>query len=72
VVSGAKTPAIRGLADLKDAPVGVQAATTDYDAAAVMQKRGEIGIIKVYPFDRIEDAMTDLEAGRITAVIASP
>lgn len=33
-----------------------------------MQRRGEIGSIKVYPFDRIADAMTDLEAGRITAV----
>ena len=48
VVSGAKTPTIRGLADLKDASVGVQAATTDYDAAVAMQKRGEIGIVKVY------------------------
>jgi ABC-type amino acid transport substrate-binding protein len=34
-----------------------------------MQKRGEIGIVKVYPFDRIEEAMTDLEAWRITAVM---
>ena len=25
--------------------------------------------IKVYPFDRIEEAMTDLDAGRITAVM---
>jgi ABC-type amino acid transport substrate-binding protein len=42
VVRGAKTPAIRGLADLKDASVGVQAATTDYDAAVAMQKRESI------------------------------
>lgn len=69
VVNGAKTPAIRSLADLRDASVGVQAATTDYDAAVVMQKRGEIGSIKIYPFDRIELAMRDLEAGRITAVM---
>jgi ABC-type amino acid transport substrate-binding protein len=68
-VNGAKTPAIRSLADLKEASVGVQAATTDYDAAVAMQKRGEIGSVKVYPFDRIEEAMTDLEAGRITAVM---
>jgi ABC-type amino acid transport substrate-binding protein len=33
------------------------------------QKRGQIGGIKVYPFDRIEEAMTDLAAGRITAVM---
>jgi ABC-type amino acid transport substrate-binding protein len=62
-------PQIRGLADLKDAEVGVQAATTDYDVAVAMQRRGEIGKVKVYPFDRIADAITDLAAGRITAVM---
>ena len=31
--------------------------------APVMQKRGQIGSIKVYPFDRIEEAITDLSAG---------
>jgi ABC-type amino acid transport substrate-binding protein len=40
VVNGAKTPTIRSLADLKDASVGVQGATTDYDAAVAMQNRG--------------------------------
>jgi len=69
VVNHAKTPAIHSLADMKGAVVGVQAATTDYDAALLMQKRGEIGGIKVYPFDRIKDAMTDLDTGRITAVM---
>jgi ABC-type amino acid transport substrate-binding protein len=69
VVNKAKTPTIHSLADLKGALVGVQAATTDYDVALVMQKRGEIGSIKVYPFDRINEAMTDLDAGRITAVM---
>jgi ABC-type amino acid transport substrate-binding protein len=69
VINSAKTPQIRSLADLKDAEVGVQAATTDYDVAVAMQRRGEIGKVKVYPFDRIADAMTDLDAGRITAVM---
>jgi ABC-type amino acid transport substrate-binding protein len=69
VVNRAVSPGIRGMADLKSASVGVQAATTDYDAAITMQKRGEIGSVKVYPFDRIEEAMTDLEAGKITAVM---
>src|ERR1700674_4950843 len=36
VVNHAKTPAIHSLADMKGAIVGVQAATTDYDAALVM------------------------------------
>ena len=69
VVNHTKTPAIQSLADMKGALVGVQAATTDYDVALVMQRRGEIGNIKVYPFDRIKEAMTDLDAGRITAVM---
>jgi ABC-type amino acid transport substrate-binding protein len=54
---------------MKEATVGVQAATTDYDAAMRMQKRGEIGNVKVYAFDQIANAMTDLSAGHITAVM---
>jgi len=69
VVNGAKTPAIHSLADMRRASVGVQAATTDYDAALAMQRRGEIARIRIYPFDRIEKAMADLESGRITAVM---
>jgi ABC-type amino acid transport substrate-binding protein len=69
VVNMAKTPQIHSLADMKEAIVGVQAATTDYDAALAMQKRGEIRKVEVYPFDRIETAMSDLVAGRITAVM---
>jgi ABC-type amino acid transport substrate-binding protein len=69
IINSAKTPQIRSLADLKDAEVGVQAATTDYDVAVAMQRRGEIGKVKVYTFDLIADAMTDLGAGRITAVM---
>ena len=69
VVNSAKTPKISSLADLKEATVGVQAATTDYDAALAMRRRGEIKGVEVYPFDRIEAAMTDLVAGRITAVM---
>jgi ABC-type amino acid transport substrate-binding protein len=69
VVNSAKTPKISSLAELKEATVGVQAATTDYDAALAMRRRGEIKGVEVYPFDRIEAAMTDLVAGRITAVM---
>jgi ABC-type amino acid transport substrate-binding protein len=69
VVNGTRTPEIRNIKDLRTALVGVQAATTDYEAARAMQRRGEIGSVKVYPFDRIADAMTDLAAGRITAVM---
>ena len=69
VIDSRRSPQIRGIADLKTASVGVQAATTDYDIAVKMQQRGEIGSIRVYSFARIQDAMVDLAAGRITAVM---
>jgi ABC-type amino acid transport substrate-binding protein len=69
MVNAARTPAIRQLAQLRTATVGVQAATTDYDIALEMQHRGEIGKLAVYPFDKIGEAIKDLEAGRITAVM---
>ena len=69
VVNSARAPANMTLADLKGGTVGVQAATTDYDAAIAMQKAGEIGEVKVYPFAQIDNAMTDLAVGRITAVM---
>jgi len=69
IIDGARTPQIHGMADLKGATIGVQAATTDYGVAIGMQVRGEIKEVKVYPFDRIGDAMTDLAAGNITAVM---
>ena len=47
----------------------MQAATTDYDIAVRMQQKGQIGSVKVYSFNRIQDAMVDLAAGRITAVM---
>jgi ABC-type amino acid transport substrate-binding protein len=69
VVDGRRSPNMRRLADFRNASVGVQAATTDYDIAIRMQRKGEIGSVKVYPFARIQDAMADLAAGRITAVM---
>jgi ABC-type amino acid transport substrate-binding protein len=69
VVDAHRSPRLRGIADFRNASVGVQAATTDYDVAVRMQQRGQIGSIKVYPFARIQDAMADLAAGRITAVM---
>jgi ABC-type amino acid transport substrate-binding protein len=69
IVDTRRTPQIRDLAGLRDATVGVQAATTDYDIAVVMRQRGQIKDIKIYPFAQIADAITDLSAGRITAVM---
>lgn len=69
VVNVRKTPRIRSLNDMKDAIVGVQAATTDYDVAMKMQRHGQIKEVRVYSFDRIANAMTDLAGGQITAVM---
>jgi ABC-type amino acid transport substrate-binding protein len=69
IVDSARTPQLRDLADLKDATVGVQAATTDYELAVSMQRRGQISRVKIYRFDLIGEAMTDLTAGHITAVM---
>jgi ABC-type amino acid transport substrate-binding protein len=69
VVDGGRSPNMRRMADFRNASVGVQAATTDYDIAIRMQRKGEIGSVKVYPFARIQDAMVDLASGRITAVM---
>ena len=69
VVNERRTPPTATLADLTTATVGVQAATTDYDAAVAMQRSGAIGNVKVYPFALIGNAITDLKAGRIGAVM---
>lgn len=69
VIDTRHSPQIRGIGGLRTASVGVQAATTDYDIAVAMKARGQIGSIKVYPFAEIGNAMVDLAAGRITAVM---
>lgn len=69
VVDSRRSPQVHGIADLRRASVGVQAATTDYDIAVRMRQQGQIGSIEVYSFDHIQDAMVDLAAGRITAVM---
>ena len=69
VVDRRRSPHLRSMADFRRASVGVQAATTDYDIAVRLQQRGEIGSVKVYPFARIADAMTDLADGRLDSVM---
>jgi ABC-type amino acid transport substrate-binding protein len=69
IVDVGRSSNLAGLADLKAMVVGVQAATTDYDVAARMQRQGEIAGIKVYSFARISEAIADLAAGHIGAVM---
>jgi ABC-type amino acid transport substrate-binding protein len=69
IVDAGRSSNLAGLSDLKAAVVGVQAATTDYDVAVRMQRQGEIAGIRVYSFARISEAITDLAAGRLGAVM---
>lgn len=69
IVDSRRSPSVASLADLKGATVGVQEATTDYDAAEAMRRAGRIAAVRTYPFALIGQAMTDLAAGRITAVM---
>lgn len=69
IVNARTAPETMTLGDLRSATVGAQAATTDYDAAIAMQRRGTIGRVKVYPFARIADAIADLTAGHIDAIM---
>lgn len=62
LIVGART-SMSSISDLRRGVVGIQAATADYDAAVRMQRTGEIGGVRLYPFARIADAVTDLRAG---------
>src|SRR5258708_24593980 len=67
VIDSAKSPDIRGMAELRKATLGVQAAPTDYDVANVTLKRGEIGSLRVYAFDHIDRPLDDLAPRRVPA-----
>ena len=69
IVDLRRSPANMTLADLKGGTVGVQAATTDYDVAVAMQRAGQIGSVKVYPFAKIANAIKDLGSGHVDAVM---
>jgi ABC-type amino acid transport substrate-binding protein len=69
IVDLRRSPTNMTLADLQGGTVGVQAATTDYDVAVAMQRAGQIGSVKVYPFAKIADAIKDLGSGHVDAVM---
>jgi ABC-type amino acid transport substrate-binding protein len=69
IIDQNRSPGLHSLSDLAHLTVGVQAATTDLDAATVMWKAGQIGAVKIYPFAQIADAVLDLRSGRIGAVM---
>lgn len=60
--------AINGKADLKDKVVGVQTGSGDEQIADKL--KGEIGFKEIKRYKLTQDAMNDLKAGRIDAVLA--
>jgi ABC-type amino acid transport substrate-binding protein len=69
LVDSTRSPAPMISSDLTGATVGVQGATTDYDEALEMERTGKIRNVKIYSFAEIANALTDLAAGRIQAVM---
>ncbi|CAM2888485.1 cystine/glutamine-binding periplasmic protein [Legionella steigerwaltii] len=69
VINKNKTPQVKTITDLSKLTIGVQAATTDFNIAKHMQKKGQIHGIKIYPFKNFNLAIEDLIAGRVGAVM---
>jgi ABC-type amino acid transport substrate-binding protein len=69
VVNRARTPSISSTDDLHGQTVGIQVGNTSDMVARRLLARGAIASIKYYPYHGILDAVEDLAAGRIGALI---
>jgi ABC-type amino acid transport substrate-binding protein len=68
-VNAARTPAIKSLDDLRGQTVGIQTGNTSDIVARKLAAEGAIKAIRYYPYHGITDALDDLAAGRIGALI---
>jgi polar amino acid transport system substrate-binding protein len=68
-VNVVRTPQIRSVTDLRGHIVGIQAGNTSDIVARKLLAEGAIGDIKYYPYHGITDALDDLVAGSIGALI---
>jgi polar amino acid transport system substrate-binding protein len=68
-VNAARTPGIKSLDDLRGQIVGIQTGNTSDIVARKLKADGAIAAIKYYPYHGITDALDDLAAGRIGALI---
>jgi polar amino acid transport system substrate-binding protein len=68
-VNAARTPGIKSLDDLRGQIVGIQTGNTSDIVARKLKAEGAIEAIKYYPYHGINDALDDLAAGRIGALI---
>jgi len=62
-------PSVVSLADLRGLTAGIQSGNTSDIVAKRLLAQGAIADIKYYPYHGIDDALDDLEAGRIGLVI---
>jgi len=62
-------PGVRSSDDLRGIVVGIQVGNTSDLVARELLARGAIGDIKYYPYHGILDALDDLSAGRVGALI---
>jgi polar amino acid transport system substrate-binding protein len=69
VVNRARTPAIRSVGDLRGQTVGIQQGNTSDLVARRLRAEGAIAAIQYYPYHGILDALDDLAAGRVGALI---
>jgi polar amino acid transport system substrate-binding protein len=69
VVNTKRTPTITSVDDLDGRVVGIQVGNTSDAVAKKLKAKGAIAGIKYYPYSGIFDALDDLTAGTIGAVI---
>jgi ABC-type amino acid transport substrate-binding protein len=69
VVNHDTTPAIRSTADLRDAVLGVQRGNTSEPVAGKLLAHQKVREVRRYGYGSILQALDDLEAGRIQAVM---
>jgi polar amino acid transport system substrate-binding protein len=69
LVNRARTPSIASVADLRGQAVGIQTGNTSDAVARRLLAEGAIGRIQYYPYHGIGNALDDLVAGRIGAII---
>jgi polar amino acid transport system substrate-binding protein len=68
-VNAARTPDIKSIDDLRGHIVGIQTGNTSDIVARKLAAEGAIKAIKYYPYHGITDALDDLSAGTIGALI---
>lgn len=68
-VDVARHPRVRGVDDLAGMVIGVQAGNTSEPIARRLVAEGKAASVRVYPYDRIHDALDDVSTGRCDAVM---